>query len=239
MREKWFEQVEFVASGVNDMDTEPLKLVIFNAQNGDLYLSICPESHRMGSYTMRIERSGGASTRNPRLVAALTDVYDAIAGNDPVVRSPIFGIGEAEQSQGVSMCESISDKIDKEYKNIITEKKRQTLNKQKKLETGVARLMPLFEKLEPLAAYGLEPVLHTDCSHHPCPAIHLKGKLMGLVGEYIGEIHFNQNGDILSGGCNMSKHTSSSIEEFLDFAAAKIAYAIAKSKEDEYELTFR
>ena len=80
MREKWEEKVEFVATQVNDMDAERNKLVMFNAPNGDLYISICPESHR-GGISMRFERSGGASIKNPRLVKALTEVYDAIAGN--------------------------------------------------------------------------------------------------------------------------------------------------------------
>lgn len=34
------------------------------ANNGDLYLSVCPNDKNFG-ITIRIERSGGASTRNP------------------------------------------------------------------------------------------------------------------------------------------------------------------------------
>lgn len=52
-----------------------------NVNNGDLYLSLCPNDKNFGT-TIRIERSGGASTRNPRLVQALTAAYDAIAGNE-------------------------------------------------------------------------------------------------------------------------------------------------------------
>ena len=79
-RKLWEERVSFVASQVNDLEEERNKLIMWNAPNGDLYLSICPESHNGGIH-MRIERSGGAATRNPKLVKALTDAYDAIAGN--------------------------------------------------------------------------------------------------------------------------------------------------------------
>jgi len=74
---KDFEMVEFVASEKLDVDNERNKIVMWNAPNGDLYISICPESNKFGSI-VRIERSGGAKTRNPRLVAALTAAFDAI-----------------------------------------------------------------------------------------------------------------------------------------------------------------
>lgn len=45
-----------------------------NVNNGDLYLSLCPNDKNFGT-TIRIERSGGASTRNPRLVQALKDNF--------------------------------------------------------------------------------------------------------------------------------------------------------------------
>ena len=80
IRDKFEERVEYVACETRDMDTEPNKLLMWNAPNGDLYMSICPESHRMG-ISMRFERSGGCSTKNPRLLTALMDAYNAIAGN--------------------------------------------------------------------------------------------------------------------------------------------------------------
>jgi len=80
IRKKFEERVEFVASETRDVDNEPNKLIMWNAGNGDLYMTICPESHR-GGISMRFERSGGASTKNPKLLRALTDAYDAIAGN--------------------------------------------------------------------------------------------------------------------------------------------------------------
>lgn len=81
MREKWLERVEYIASETRDGDTEPNKLIIWNARNQDLYISICPASHNMG-ISMRFERSGGCSTKNPRLMTHLTECYDAVAGNE-------------------------------------------------------------------------------------------------------------------------------------------------------------
>lgn len=77
---KWLEKVEFVASETNEANKEPNKLVLWNGGNGDLYIGICPASHR-STYThyLRIERSGGAATRNPRLVGLLTEVYRLLA----------------------------------------------------------------------------------------------------------------------------------------------------------------
>ncbi len=79
-RIKWLEKVEYVSEEVNSLGVRP-KIVMRNANNGDLYLSVCPNDRNFGT-TIRIERSGGASTRNPRLVQALTAAYDAIAGNE-------------------------------------------------------------------------------------------------------------------------------------------------------------
>ena len=79
-RIKWLDKVEYVSEEVNSLGVRP-KIVMRNANNGDLYLSVCPNDKNFGT-TIRIERSGGASTRNPRLVQALTAAYDAIAGNE-------------------------------------------------------------------------------------------------------------------------------------------------------------
>lgn len=87
MRNKWEERVEFVESAPHDTG-EQNKIVMLNGGNGDLYLSVCSKEQPMGT-TVRIERSGGASTRNPRLVRALTQVYDAIAGNEDVIEHQI------------------------------------------------------------------------------------------------------------------------------------------------------
>ena len=80
---KWLERVSYTACETNEANTEPNKLVMYNGGNGDLYIGVCPESHKnIYNNYLRIERSGGASTRNPRLVKALTEVYHALADND-------------------------------------------------------------------------------------------------------------------------------------------------------------
>jgi hypothetical protein len=89
MRDKWLERVEYVASETRDTDTEPNKLIMWNAPNQDLYIAICPASHRMG-ISMRFERSGGCSTRNPRLMKHLTACYDAIAENEDTTKDTIL-----------------------------------------------------------------------------------------------------------------------------------------------------
>lgn len=80
---KWLEQVEFAAGETNEANIEPNKIVMRNSPNGDLYIGICPVSHK-SSYThyLRIERSGGASTRNPKVVALLTELYHVLAEQD-------------------------------------------------------------------------------------------------------------------------------------------------------------
>ena len=79
-RAKWEERVEYIEVTADD-STEKCKIIVSNGGNGDLYVTVCPKDHR-GGHTVRIERSGGASTKNPRLVEALTIAYDAIAENE-------------------------------------------------------------------------------------------------------------------------------------------------------------
>ena len=48
--------------------------------NGDYYLSVCPENHN-GGPTIRIETSGGASTRNHEMVIAIAMLHKALRGD--------------------------------------------------------------------------------------------------------------------------------------------------------------
>ena len=88
MRNKWYEKVEFIEC-TSDGSKEQNKIVMFNDTTGDIYLSICPKDH-LGGKSVRIERSGGAYTKNPRMVQALGLLYDAIAGNDEEYDSKII-----------------------------------------------------------------------------------------------------------------------------------------------------
>lgn len=106
MREKWLETVEYVCQETHSVTREKHKIVMFNGGNGDLYISTCPESHRFGT-TVRIERSGGASTRNPRLVQALTATYDAIAGNEDIYFNGIEVGDEVKEDLAQLSCDGV------------------------------------------------------------------------------------------------------------------------------------
>lgn len=106
MRAKWLETVEYVCQETHSVTREKHKIVMFNGGNGDLYISTCPESHRFGT-TVRIERSGGASTRNPRLVQALTATYDAIAGNEDVYFNGIEVGEEVKEDLAQLSCDGV------------------------------------------------------------------------------------------------------------------------------------
>ncbi len=106
MRDKWLEKVEYVCQETNESSGEKHKIVMFNGGNGDLYISTCPESHRFGTF-VRIERSGGASTRNPRLVQALTATYDAIAGNEDIYFNGIEVGDEVKEDLAQLSCDGV------------------------------------------------------------------------------------------------------------------------------------
>jgi hypothetical protein len=61
----------------DDCDKSDLELSIFQGGNGDWYISILPEGHRIGP-CVRISTSGGASARVPGLTAAIAEVYQAL-----------------------------------------------------------------------------------------------------------------------------------------------------------------
>jgi hypothetical protein len=71
------EQVEYIEVSKPDFGVKQ-KIQIFQGGNGDFYLTICPYNHNGGN-TIRLETSGGAITRNPRLVQATNLMYLAIA----------------------------------------------------------------------------------------------------------------------------------------------------------------
>lgn len=56
------------------------ELVIFWAPNGDFYIGSVPEGEFMVRQGVRICTSGGASSRNPKLVKAVRDLFEALGG---------------------------------------------------------------------------------------------------------------------------------------------------------------
>jgi hypothetical protein len=56
-----------------------LKLVIGWGRNGDYYVATCPEDEKPWN-AVRICTSGGAASRNPRLVRAVVELFQALGG---------------------------------------------------------------------------------------------------------------------------------------------------------------
>lgn len=86
---------------------EKKKIKIFQGGNGDYYLSVCPCNHNGGD-TIRIETSGGASTRNPRLLKAISLLYLAVAEEEEAFDSAMKG-PDIEMYTIENLLENFSD----------------------------------------------------------------------------------------------------------------------------------
>ena len=65
----------------DDRDVRDRKeLIIGWSANGDYYISIAPEGQATAGKAVRICTSGGASSRNPKLVRAVSDMFQALGG---------------------------------------------------------------------------------------------------------------------------------------------------------------
>lgn len=97
------------------------------------------------------------------------------------------------------------------------------------LETRIEALQPMFAMLsESLPEYGLDVHMHTDTSHYPCPAIHVRGYVGGhSINEDLGEIFITSNSDDnnkwRAGSCNTHRNWFKNDEDFLEFVASRIA----------------
>jgi len=74
--------------------------------------------HQFGT-TIRIERSGGAATRNPRLVKALTAAYDAIADNDDIYFNGIDVSDEVKDDLKQLECNNVGYDYNSTIKKLI------------------------------------------------------------------------------------------------------------------------
>jgi hypothetical protein len=82
MRKKWSEVVTYPSDDDKDNIMEDKhELYAYNAGNGDLYFGVRKQGAKLGM-KVRICHDGGASFKNPRLMGALTEAYDAMAGNE-------------------------------------------------------------------------------------------------------------------------------------------------------------
>lgn len=89
-------------------------------------------------------------------------------------------------------------------------------------------LQPMFAILsESLPEYGLDVHMHTDTSHYPCPAIHVRGHVSGhSIYEDLGEIFIPSHRDDnkwRAGACNTHRNGFKNDEDFLEFVASRIA----------------
>lgn len=69
----WFETLTFFSD-----DNDGVELEIFNMPNEDIYVSIL-DTNRGVKNTVRVCRSGGISTNNPRFMNGVTELYRALA----------------------------------------------------------------------------------------------------------------------------------------------------------------
>lgn len=64
----------------DDADETPhMALQVYQANNGDYYLAVLPDGHRIGP-KVRVSTSGGASFKHPGITKAMRLLYEAIAG---------------------------------------------------------------------------------------------------------------------------------------------------------------
>jgi len=95
-RAKWEERVEYIEVTADD-STEKCKIIVSNGGNGDLYVTVCPKDHR-GGHTVRIERSGGASTKNPlpeALASELVEYREAVGSDELLLSGKKYTLREA------------------------------------------------------------------------------------------------------------------------------------------------
>jgi hypothetical protein len=76
----------------DDRDRERrAELVVAWAPNGDYYVGSAPEGEGMIGRSVRICTSGGAASRNPRLVRAVQELFQALGGWDTPHPAPHAG----------------------------------------------------------------------------------------------------------------------------------------------------
>lgn len=102
-----------------------------------------------------------------------------------------------------------------------------------RFEDRVRQLMPMFEELQHgLKGSHLTVVLHTNPSHLPCPAIHIKG-MHPFTPAYdrLSEIFLLEKDPEVrwkAGSCNMHNYSLKDDAALTDFVAQWVAYDIAQ-----------
>lgn len=93
------------------------------------------------------------------------------------------------------------------------------------MEKKMVALMPIKTMLSnTLSELGFSVTMHTDPSHCPCPAVHVRGH--HNMYEKFGEIFIDSDNVIRSGGCNTHRHKHKSEQAFYEFVADNVATVI-------------
>lgn len=109
-------------------------------------------------------------------------------------------------------------------------------SKEARLQQAVEQLTPMFHQLqEGLAGTHLTVLLHTDPSHLPCPAIHIRG-MHPFTPPYdrLSEIFLltkDPETRWMSGSCNRHTYAHKDDAALLDFVATWVGYDLAKYRQ--------
>lgn len=108
------------------------------------------------------------------------------------------------------------EKIEKEISAKNAEKKLRIEKENKLFQKEIDKLIPLLKDLEILKQYGFNPTLHTDKSHFPSPAIHIRD-----LGDYT-EFYISKD-SVLRANHHNSPKAFENNEQFFDFIAKEVA----------------
>lgn len=106
-------------------------------------------------------------------------------------------------------------------------KSRENIEFNKRVEA----LAPIIGKIKPaLADYGLSVTLHTDKSHYPCPAIHIKGRAVSFnspIYNRISEICGSKEDGFAAGSCNRHIYKFDTEDKLIGHITDAVATSIA------------
>lgn len=108
------------------------------------------------------------------------------------------------------------EKIEKEISAKNTEKELRIKKENELFQKEIDKLTLLLKDLEILKQYGFNPTLHTDKSHCPCPAIHIRN-----LGDYTS-FYISKDSSIRADHHNSPKAFENK-ELFFDFIAKEVA----------------
>lgn len=128
------------------------------------------------------------------------------------------------------MGNAITELINQTTQELKAKKNAEESQLQNQFEAEVEKLKPMLKMLqEGLIPFGLNPKLHTDKKHYPCPAIHIKGNNVGWdLSHEISEIFLtSQEGKKWkSGACNTHSYSFENDEELINFVVKSVSKSL-------------